>query len=1410
MSNDPSPRENDPPNTLVLDDPESTTTVDPTRRRFLKYLGAGVVIASLPELPGCAVQSAPPSAGSPLAGVDVEALVNGATYVDVLRTDDLLSFQLGLVNLVIESTARMTQPPGLTLNGSLWLQRDNPNLPAFLIVNFQPQHIQETAFGEQADPKPNGPAAPASNAPGGRTPVDARIAQGSRVVFVVPSNVTAIPYELGPLLAALASYGLNVAANALPAPSDVRRVGIPVGFGNGALVKSAATHANQATRKGSPLRDAIALSRARRATRAFAAANPEASLRDDVEPALVRGLGVPVPEALVPNPPPGPINPGPPIVISPPPAPTIPVQPSELETAIELPYRLVISPNAYAHFAHEASDPPNLLGSARVELWHTSLTTPATWQQTIRALWTRDPTFTAGDSSDSYYSGEAGQEPFQTSLYDDDRGDIVQLTTNYTLKDSAGKSRTAPVDANRLMLSTLGGWLDAHGKWNDPPGWNPKNPAASIANPGLVAWDHTADMARDSYVRVVRFGYLYPWGHKCVKVRVTQRKFDPSNPSIAYLWQHEYFIVKEPLRTYDTLPAQYANGVPFTSVRFKTLVTPSVDLPNDPSHPSTLNNAEFPNSMFVQIGGQPFPFELEAFDQAGNKHAFNAACIWLPNDDALQVGQFPSRMDDLNALWTKMADQRWVSDLKSQRVAYGIENKPDDTCYTTAGLGAVATVPIINGLYGVANEAPWVPQLGKAALAVDTIRGITGDATPQPFTYNATYLAHGFDGNLNVGEVMLDFTSKYDAAATQPKLDVHKMTHKSGGFVAPSLAASGLSRSHGIISGNPDRFAAGGDVSKNPNLSGKSGFDPSDFFNLLDSAKLFGCINISDILEAFGGDFFKQAPKFVTQALEPIEEALDLASKVVDLASEITTDLDDVTSALAAITAGPPYPTSPVDLTGLITLLQSKAGALAIPGGVQGWATQVNQLAGPSGAVQQAVDAANAMGTAVSNAITAIGSGGDVSTQAGAVETAFTNALGALSTLSNLLSPGLPTTLSLPIDGGTRTQVIQALGAVTGWMKTNGGAALITVLKAFLMAEDAIENLHIKLDWSPKLAPWPAAAPLFLPKDLNGFHVGVEIRGKESGGQPAGADVYASLSNFQLALLGDNPVITLDFDKLAFTAGSSSDPDVDCVFNGMHFHGALGFVEVLRQFIPMDGFSDPPALDVTTSGITASFALPLPSISVGMFSLENLSFNAGFQIPFIGKSLAVDFSFCTRESPFVLTVSMLGGGGFVGLTITPAGVQKLEISLEATACLSIDFGIASGSISISVGIYLCIEQNDCKLTGFVKFDGHVSVLEIVSASISLDLELSFESATGKVIGEADLEISVSLLCFSISVSCKVQRKFKGSNADPTFRQIMAPFCASNPQLVLPDPACTSGFEVPWNDYVDAFVPLQGS
>mgnify|MGYP003347706775 CR=1 FL=1 len=68
----------------------------------------------------------------------------------------------------------------------------------------------------------------------------------------------------------------------------------------------------------------------------------------------------------------------------------------------------------------------------------------------------------------------------------------------------------------------------------------------------------------------------------------------------------------------------------------------------------------------------------------------------------------------------------------------------------------------------------------------------------------------------------------------------------------------------------------------------------------------------------------------------------------------------------------------------------------------------------------------------------------------------------------------------------------------------------------------------------------------------------------------------------------------------------------DVLLSDIKFVGPLSFVETLKDLIPLDGFSDPPYLDITPQGIDAGFSQGLPNIAVGMFSISNISLGAGF------------------------------------------------------------------------------------------------------------------------------------------------------------------------------------------------------
>lgn len=298
---------------------------------------------------------------------------------------------------------------------------------------------------------------------------------------------------------------------------------------------------------------------------------------------------------------------------------------------------------------------------------------------------------------------------------------------------------------------------------------------------------------------------------------------------------------------------------------------------------------------------------------------------------------------------------------------------------------------------------------------------------------------------------------------------------------------------------------------------------------------------------------------------------------------------------------------------------------------------------------------------------------------------------------------------------------------------------------------------------------------------------------------PEGAirSANATLTDFKLNLFG---CIILNFDKLAFTVNPGQKPDVSVQLNAIdavRFGGPLEFINELREFIPSNGFSDPPALSITPSGISASYSLGLPAIGVGIFSLSNVTLGAGFNLPFDDRPVSVRFNFAERQRPFSLTVSLLGGGGFFAVTLSSKGVQEIEAALEFGAAISLKLVVASGMVEIKAGVYFNwkddAEGKRVVLAGYVRIHGELTILGIFSASLTFNLQLAYENnkASGKgavsiVYGEAEIIVDVEIVFISFSVAVGCRKEFGGGTADPKFLDLMN--------------------ENSWTDYCAAFAP----
>jgi len=1202
--------------------------------------------------------------------------------VDVVRGEDLVAFTLSGFGIELDTAAKPS------------LQATGPN--ARLVVQFSYQHLGERAVyavdaGEKAppvgDPLPDGSIPPGDpNPPADDPPVQPeRVipAKTSRLVFELPEGEK-VGFTVAGVLEALGRLPMVVhpLANPRVAPRRLPRFGrrfvLPGGLE--AVLDPAGLLVGPARASTPEVSGVAGMLRARRDLRAVreilsgTAAVAVGDIADHVAESAIGGVVV---------------DPGRRIRIRP--RPRLSRPPEPMETMIEAPFRLQISPSGRGGWAHADQPVRDPDATHRVELWHSRLGVRdagdgavdegAKGQRIVRAIWTRDREAMA--DWEGLRLAPHNDLPFRMSLDSADRHMLVRQSSETWLDSKNRPIAPEPVDVDALYLSSLGAWLDIHGFWDTDPYTGHDRGDPNSAMSAILSWDHIAPMGRDQYVRVTYPGYLYPCGPKATLVKLTERKMKKAGPSLAALYQRKFLIVNEPVVRYED------PKFPFREIRLAPLVTPTL-FPDPGAGQDTF--------FFPMVGNQRFHFILHCTDWEGRKVRLRAQLMWVSDSHHDYAGIDTAYSSDAGA----GAGPARLVDAQGQDIAYAEPEKSGDTALPTKQLQ----------LGGAAENHGSDPALVDATVELPSVQQLS-PIGPVTIAYNDTFT--GFDG-ANVGEVWAKVTTLNQELAFGGN---GAGSDKAGGFIEPNLKIGGLSRSKGII-GNPAQAAQGA-------------FDPTDLLSNISLPRLFGLVDLFDLLEAVG---LGGAPNVVSEALDRIESFLldlervkqVLQDAVDDAIAEVTRAQNKVKDGIGGelVTAAEQARDQVIGLYDLI---------VGDPPG--------------SGVADQIIDAIDNLtaSAVIGDVVAAIGQ--------------LLNDLAAAADQMEAVAPLLP-----PLVREQMRNMARILRDIAGAVDVLDD--VLAFVRGF--ATGGIQATY-RFEWKPEMkswAPFPGDPVLKLEKDS--FVLAVE--GRASGKDGMQVDVLAELRDFELLLLPGEPLVRFAFDHLSFHAGSTGKPEVDVVLQDIEFLGMLGFIETLKELIPFDGFSDPPFLDVSAEGVTAGFTLALPSVAVGVFNLSNISLGADIRVPFLGEVVTVGFNFCTRERPFTLAVLFIGGGGWFIIRLSPNGLEVLELGLEAGATLSVDFGVASGSVSAMLGIYMRLEGDDGSLAGYFRLRGEVDVLGLISASIELYLELLYDFASGKMIGSASLTVKVEVLFFSASVTIRAERRFAGSNGDPNFVDVM--------------------------------------
>jgi hypothetical protein len=305
--------------------------------------------------------------------------------------------------------------------------------------------------------------------------------------------------------------------------------------------------------------------------------------------------------------------------------------PSDDETAIELPFRLTLSPDQFARFRTRRWVDCRVLSDDKdwavtPHLWSTELNITAA-PSVVRAIWSPDfrpevfgyarppergsraPWLTIPDAD----------ENFRTSLDAYDRHEIVALTSVYglpvmgrrdeggvmladshqfeppdpyklrdlkyytvgnTQRDLSGIYIPKSLDIKELRLTALGGSLRHDTGFVPPASALKKNGDALFDAFSVERWRQITVLGRDIEVEVVYKGFLFPLGVRAALVKLTERRFvrNPATGHVsAFLIQRKFIRIGNPEKNFPALgQPDKSRRFPVNQLSMLTTVTPDI------------------------------------------------------------------------------------------------------------------------------------------------------------------------------------------------------------------------------------------------------------------------------------------------------------------------------------------------------------------------------------------------------------------------------------------------------------------------------------------------------------------------------------------------------------------------------------------------------------------------------------------------------------------------------------------------------------------------------------------------------------------------------------------------------------------------------------------------------------------
>lgn len=929
--------------------------------------------------------------------------------------------------------------------------------------------------------------------------------------------------------------------------------------------------------------------------------------------------------------------------------------------------------------------------------------------------------------------------------------------------------RTISVD--QFRLSARGGSLDLLARFTPYPG------------SALSSWAHSATLGRDSFVRIVREGFLYPFGTPCQLIIVSQRVFarDSAGHFVAPLVKQAFLRVHQP----NKLDIDHGES-PFRSLSVTTGLSPPLD-----GIPSNYPKYDF---FLPMVKGKPFAFDHVATDWGGEQHRSSMPLIFVSNETTSGNGLIwepgynwppgPPRpvFDPNHAILRsgeglRVVDRFWT--LQAGRFAhYGsavvnlarattigsAAQKLDWVEWTRANVGDLAPRSVVS--------SPFRPRARTMRVQAQAAEHLSGEKSAMLASYRDLRFADApfldpepttppddYFSNVTAARDAPDTPYLYfletrpliaepgpppERTSLQIAADIQSLYYRTSGAQMPLELFVQIT--------NEIRFG------QSQSADGIGGLSVPDTHASIANRR-FGIVGDASFNERRWPGIIEAKPKLEAAGRLDFAAYVKALRPPVDLTpfDATRTPVDRARSVAAARTL---MGYSPV--TGALLNKSAMAGPFA-PG------LKLGDLFGADAEVIPGLRFADifeniALAGAADNGPAAQFDGGSRAAQ----PLAWNVKLSGIEWLSELQESAA----TAPSLGGIITEIVRearpgparrplslGLEARLSWSNeafeevTVGPASFVPTLDTRIDI-DAVARIDLGtpvIDTNPmRLAFKPGTPKIRATTKIVSFAV----------------EIFSA--------------IRLNFESITFIIAEDGSKSFATKLASVELLGPLDFINQLQSMLGGLGGGGGIKLDISPQRAMISQMLQFPvgdaPLLIGPAQITNLSLFWAVTIPLMGRDvLSVAFGISSREMPLTIFVPpWYGGKAYVLVEATTRGCRLIEVSMEYGALIPISWGPARGQASLTAGIFFQLLKVDARdsarveLTGFVKAASNLTVAGIIHFTGLIYIALSYiDDGRERIVrGLALVKVSIKIgfVRYSYSFTAKhEQRKRSGDS-----------------------------------------------